>query len=98
MKRLLLLVGLAACTPPPPSVAPSGRCYSIEWRDSTWRPFIPRTVRLDQALDNRLRYHLLRPVSTADTTGWSSLVDAWWLAPNQDSLVLILNGVDSGHN
>ena len=41
-------------------------------------------------------YHLLKPATPADSNRWFSIMHAWWYTDNQDSVALMLNGVDAG--
>ena len=71
------------------------------WTDSVSSSQLPRAVRLDLARDSLLpptynRFHLLQPVAEKDSLAWSGIMNAWWMAPSIDSLVLMLNGVDAG--
>ena len=100
MRRLILLICLIACAKAAPPATPAAFCYALDWSDSTWAPLLPGTVRLVEAPDTLLPanypYRLLRPVNQTDTLGWAHLMNAWWMQGPSDSLLMILDGVDSG--
>jgi hypothetical protein len=100
MRRLLLLVCVVACDSRSSLVSPTSSCLVLNWSESSPRTFAPSSVMLDTTFDSRLpstsnRYRLVKPVASSDSEHWSSIMMAWWLVRN-DSLVLILRGVDAG--
>ncbi len=73
----------------------------LDWRDSSANSYLPRAVKLDPAKDTLSPmafdyYHLLRPITPADSDLWFSITNAWWYKDDQDSLALMLNGADAG--
>jgi len=73
----------------------------LNWQDSASNANLPTAFRLDPARDTLLppgytRYHLLKPLTRADSGLWFSINTAYWVTGDQDSLVLMLNGVDAG--
>ena len=99
MRRLLLLVCVLGCDPRSRFVAASSSCLALNWPDSL-SDVVPHQVRLDSTFEFRFPspvdgYRVVKPVAPGD---WAQLADikmAWWLVRN-DSLVLMLNGVDAG--
>ena len=100
LKRLFVLLTLAACAGTARAPSPRRLCYALQWEDTSWAHLLPSSVELDQARDTLLPstygYRLLKPVHPGDSTGWVTLMNAWWVAPTTDSLVIMLDGVDSG--
>ncbi len=92
---------MLSCTGRPGVTHPASSCLLLNWQDSASNAHLPTGFRLDPAGDSLLppgyaHYHLLKPVTLADSGVWFSIMSAWWLNSDQDSLVLMLNGVDAG--
>jgi hypothetical protein len=101
MRGLIALAGLLACGGHRASTYPAPSCLKIDWQDSSSNSLLPRALRLDPAKDTLSPmafnyYHLLKPVTPADSNLWFSIMHAWWYKDDQDSLALMLNGVDAG--
>src|SRR6266436_5561211 len=97
MRRLIVLVGLLACGRRPEGTYPVSSCLMLDWRDSSANSHLPRAVKLDPAKDTLSPmafdyYHLLRPITPADSDLWFSITNAWWYKDDQDSLALMLVG------
>ena len=100
MRPLIVLISLTACAKASAPPNPAPLCYALEWGDSTWASLLPRSARFDTGRDTLMpvnyNYLSLKPVNQRDTVGWTHLMNAWWTQGRGDSMLIMLDGVDSG--